>query len=992
MNYLVKQLLLLMLFITALTSKIYASHAAGAEIVYEWISGSTYELTFKFYRDCSGVAAPATVTICVTNTCSNFTQSITLQKILTLPDGRANGSSVSPGCSGFPTKCESNTSSIPGYEEWWYKGTVTLTSVCNKWVFSTNINARNTSNNITSGDLYVEATLDNQHAPSNSSPYFTIKPVPYVCLTQPYTFNNGAVDKDGDSLAFEIVMPRRASGSCGTVVDMGFMNSLPPYNLTNNPIQTNNSFTFDNLTGQMSFTPTLLGPSTLTVRVNEYRNGLNIGSVVRDIQIQVLICSSVQPTIGLQPGSLVNDTVINNRIEACEGVPMNFCFNITSPDSTAVLVPEDNHAQVAIGSNVTYNGLKTDSVDGCFSWTPPLGSAGLKVFALSVKDSACKPPGILFSQTLLMPIYVRPRYDLIVDTTICIKDSIQLSIPVGTTYIWSVKPGGSDITSLSCTNCSSPFAKPLIKTTYYIETDYSAFCGLNKDTATITVRPLPPSTVASANAPICETDTLKLEAQVISGVLGYEWEGPNNFYSIDRVSLIPNIANINQGYYYLWTTDGVCRSDADSIYVRVKETPDTAIISSNTPVCSGDTLMLYSIVNDTMVNVHWVGPYTFAAIDNNPMIINVSTVSAGRYYAVTEKEQCFGDTVFTDVEVNPAVFALIRSSEKEICQYDTIVVQNLAGNNPATAQYLWQWYDGNTTTEEGPLTIQWFDDDKEGKVYLTVTNLNCKAIDSQLIIVNPSPDDAFGYSADACVDKEITLEALRDYDLEYHWEFDGGIISDSISFNYYKVYWTTAGKKKVVLYTISENGCRSLGKGHEVDVHDRPVTKIEGVSNREICSGDSVLFKAYYDPAYTYVWTPKQFFIGNGEDEIYAEVLNSNNLYLTVTDEWGCTDVDSVSILTRPCCRISLPDAFSPNGDGRNDMFKVLTVGNHDIQTFKIFNRWGQVIYNSIDEHSGWDGRYKGVPQDMGTYNYYIRYRCADGNYYEAQGAVTLIR
>lgn len=984
---------LLLLCICMITStRLYASHAAGAELIYEWISGSTYKVTYKFYRDCTGVIAPTSVDVCVENTCNSFRTNIRLLPVTTLPDGRPNGSSVSPGCSGYPTTCEDITSSIPGYEEWWYTGTVTLNSQCNYWTLSTSINARNKSNNISGGTLYVEATLNNANAQGNSSPYFTVKPVPYVCLNQPYNFNNGAVDDNGDSLTFEVINPNKANTSCPhmpSVVPYFFAN--PSYNLRNNPIQTNNSFTIDNLTGQMTFTPTLLGPSTLAIRVNEYRNGVKIGSVVRDIQIQVLFCNSVQPSIDLQPNTLVNDTIINNRIEGCEDAPMNFCFDITSPDNDAILVPDDNHNSSAPGSNVTYTGSKTDSVKGCFSWTPPKGSSGLKVFTVSVKDSTCRPPGILFSQTLLVPIYIRPKYNMIIDTTICKKDSIKLDVPVGNIHIWSALPGGSGTASLSCTNCSSPYAKPLTTTTYIVETDYSKFCGQNIDTGTIVVRELPPSTVASSNAPVCETDTLKLEGQVRSNILGYEWEGPDNFYSKNRVSTIPNMAVKNQGYYYLWTTDGVCRSDADSIYVRVKETPGNTSISSNTPVCAGDTLKLFSTNIDSTINIHWIGPYTFSVVNNNPTLQNVSTVSAGRYFAITEKEQCFGDTVFTDVVINPQVFASIASSASEICQYDTITVRNVAGNNPDEAEYVWEWNDGGST-EEGPHIVQWFDDEKEGKVYLTVTNLNCKAVDSQTIIVNPSPDDDFSFEQDACVDKAITLEAIRDYDLEYHWDFDGGVIEDSVTFNYFKMYWTTSGKKKVVLYTISPNGCRSLGNEQEIDVHDRPTTRIENVSDREICSGDSVLFTAYYDPTYSYSWTPKPYFLNNDDYEVYGEVINSNQLYLTVTDQWGCTDMDSVALLTRQCCNISLPDAFTPNGDGRNDKFRILTIGNHDIQSFKIFNRWGQVIYNSINEHDSWDGRYKGVEQDMGTYNYYIKYKCADGNYYEKKGAVTLFR
>src|SRR5690242_5247802 len=99
--------------------------------------------------------------------------------------GVPNGSPVAPGCtpSLYPTTCDNTSSSLPGYREWWYSAIVTLPGKCNYWTFSTDVSARNPQNNLSVvGTLYVECTFNNLFFQGNSSPYFSIKPVPYVCV------------------------------------------------------------------------------------------------------------------------------------------------------------------------------------------------------------------------------------------------------------------------------------------------------------------------------------------------------------------------------------------------------------------------------------------------------------------------------------------------------------------------------------------------------------------------------------------------------------------------------------------------------------------------------------------------------------------------------------------------------------------------------------------------------------------------------------------
>src|SRR4051812_17147077 len=108
MKYLYSALLFVILFLSC-RGEAKASHCAGGELIYEWVSDSTYRFFFKFYKDCTGIAEDPTVGLCYSNSCNTFEDNVTLSKITTLPDGNPNGSPVASGCPGYPSKCQSGS-------------------------------------------------------------------------------------------------------------------------------------------------------------------------------------------------------------------------------------------------------------------------------------------------------------------------------------------------------------------------------------------------------------------------------------------------------------------------------------------------------------------------------------------------------------------------------------------------------------------------------------------------------------------------------------------------------------------------------------------------------------------------------------------------------------------------------------------------------------------------------------------------------------------
>jgi gliding motility-associated-like protein len=114
---------------------------------------------------------------------------------------------------------------------------------------------------------------------------------------------------------------------------------------------------------------------------------------------------------------------------------------------------------------------------------------------------------------------------------------------------------------------------------------------------------------------------------------------------------------------------------------------------------------------------------------------------------------------------------------------------------------------------------------------------------------------------------------------------------------------------------------------------------------------------------------------------------------VTGTTEFGCPANDSLTVFVSPETILDLPNAFSPgSGTSINDELRIIKRGIATLNYFKIFNRWGQMIFSTTDINQGWNGQFNGVPQPLGTYVYLIDATTSTGKKFYKQGNVTLIR
>ncbi|MBZ0097820.1 MAG: hypothetical protein K8F30_01970, partial [Taibaiella sp.] len=361
-------LYIVLLFLSIMPFASKANNAAAGEITYTWLSDSTYRVLFKLYNDCSGSSAPDSIPLCVYNGCANNGFTTMMHKL----NGNirnntlGNGSEVPIGCwSQKPTICTSPSSTLPGLREWWYVDTVMLPARCTNWRFRVALSARNSAKNISSGNMLVETVFNNLLSLQNSSPDFFERPTIFVCLNQPFMHDMNAIDPDGDSLDFSLSNVKTVSNlNCGTApAGTGIVAVNPPINLINNPIQTNNSFAMNDTTGFISLTSTDSGRHTFTVRVEEYRNGALIGSVLRDMQVYTFKCGSVIPLIDTSTarrfyidsiiGGAQRDTFSLDAI-GCMGTTLDYYFPFPAFDTSSRLVLSDNVASALPGASVTY--------------------------------------------------------------------------------------------------------------------------------------------------------------------------------------------------------------------------------------------------------------------------------------------------------------------------------------------------------------------------------------------------------------------------------------------------------------------------------------------------------------------------------------------------------------------------------------------------------------------------------------------------------------
>ncbi len=438
--------------------------------------------------------------------------------------------------------------------------------------------------------------------------------------------------------------------------------------------------------------------------------------------------------------------------------------------------------------------------------------------------------------------------------------------------------------------------------------------------------------------------------------------------------------NVSGGDYYTWTpsaglscTDcpnplaspivtttyviaSGCIPSGDTIVVNVNPTP-IASVTSDTSICAGRNVTL------TAGN----GPLYFWSNGATTAFITVSPASPTSFSVIVSGGPGCDDTAYVNVNVNPPLNVSI-SSNSSICSGDSVLVSATSG----AAMY--SWSNGNTTSSfmthpaVGNITYS-----------LVVSNGFCADTLQTTINVAQMPIANAGNDDTICRGQNLTLNGTGGSN--YLWST--GSTSASI----------TISPIITIPYTLTV----SNGACSDVDLVNIVVVSPPSVianSNTTIIIGASVTISAVSVGGINFQWSPSSGLSCVNCAYPVASPIITTTYFVTTTDINGCTATDSVIIIVDvKCGEVFIPNAFSPNGDAENDVFFVLANTTCVKEfLFRIYDRWGEIVFETTDIKSGWDGFFRDKKLNAAVFAYQLNMVSVDNTTIARSGNITLVR
>lgn len=939
----------------------------GGQITYECISTNprTYRIRLTLYRDCNGISAPSTVTVQLTSsTCGSST--ITLHPI------PGTGRDITPVCPGQSSRCSGNNPY--GWEEWVYEGTFTPpnTNPRCEWRISWSLCCRNDAiTNLQSpgwqdGTLY--AILDDRLPDCNNSPTFNLPPTAVACVGQQICINPGVTDPDGDDLVFDLTCPRN---------DDQAQNCIPyvsPYSPTN-PWPSSTGWNVNSNTGTICFTPSQTGVPVITIRVREYRNGVQIGEYIRDIQVWVINCNNQPPVASGLNGQPYNpnDPATFTMYFCQPGVQQCATLNFSDPDPGQNVTVSWNGG--IPGATFTVNNNNTPNPTATICWTPTMADTGSHNFVVQLMDDACPlratsqygyvivvAPGFQVSHTAYDPTCAGATNGSITITPSGGSPPYQYSIDNGATW-----QGNNTFSGLGAG-------------TYTILVRDASGCQVSR-TVTLTAPPPIPVTNLSTQAVRCHGESNgSVSFYVSGGTGGYS-------FTLNGNPIVPaggnpyTISGLAAGSYTLIVRD---QNNCQSIDFTITQ---PAPLAFGNPTV--DPVRCYGEANGSItVGVSGGnGGYTFTVngqavvpAGNNPYTF--TGLQAGIYtIVVTDTKGC--EATLSVTVPQPESMDIVTSVTPATCREssDGSISVIVSGGNPPY-QYMWSVPGATGSTLTG---ISY------GSYTLTVTDvLGCTASVTvnvpfrEFVDINlPSLTGCMPYMP--VVSPELT--GTGPYQIL--WETsDGQSGRDSIM----PVFFVP-GIYTLQVTAVTPAGCSSIVTV-PVNVLPTPVAIYRTIpdTGRSIVVGDPFTLISVSPDAERVVWEIEG--VGRYEGTQWQGSFSVPGRYCFTMYAYRGACVDSAKGCVEVVYpQIFVPTAFTPNGDGRNDLFEIF-ISPPAPYRCRIYDRWGVLVFdNQNDPSRFWDGTYQGklVPED--AYVFVIEYRIPlSDKVYVRQGTVTLIR
>lgn len=771
----------------------------------------------------------------------------------------------------------------------------------------------------------------------NSSPQITDISVPYMCLGDTVSLVNNATDPDGDSLVYSFVVPFNGYSSTSAPIPDPFFDNNP-YFLPIPPIIYAPGYSASNMLGAGGYT--YIDPlSGLTkyffpnqgfyvaaIEIREFRNGVQISSIRRDLQFISIVCT---------PNFVPNFSAAGAGTIFTVGEGASLCFNVSfsDPDGDSLLLsasgPVLNSAFVN-PPGVMPNAIGDSVVSSTFCWTPGCGTSRPAPYQVSVtaSDNGCPPK----STSVIYSIYVTPGPATLTASVsvaqsppgiICQNSQASfVAVPVlgGTApqYFWMVNGvavGTNDsLLTISTLNNGDVITVMMIS---------NATCLLS-DTAisppfVVAIIPQPGAQVNITSNPsgvLCPQQICLFTANISNGgaTPTYQWNiNGANAGTNSPLFTAANPSGLMSVYVTLTPSTGCPPQQSNAIVFNiVPQLEPEILLTANIvdTICPGQEVIFEvtsQYTGDPPV-YNWLLNGISLGVTDSILALNNLKDGDEVNVSVTSSYPCLSpDFTFAEPLVYHHYDTLnvdLTEGPLEICNGQPVNLAAIAtGGRGGTYSYSWSF--GNSTTAQTvifPIFTGYYFSYVDDNCYSTVT-------DSIFIEVLPVPTS------------------------DFFWNPLNPTIFDM------RVNFTDA----------------SLG-----------------AINWQWNLGDTTS-SSEQNPQHTYT-----------SSGIY-------DVSLITTNDLGCTDTLIKQLEIEDIITAYVPNSFTPNGDGKNDSFGLIgfSTGGYEMS---IFNRWGQLVFNSTGANDTWNGKSEsGVVAPQGVYSYLIRIN-NDTSKKPIVGTFTLIR
>ena len=688
---------------------------------------------------------------------------------------------------------------------------------------------------------------------------------------------------------------------------------------------------------------------------------------------------------------------VTAALAGCVSLPVTVAVIVDSTPATPVA---SNTSPVCSGGNISFSAF-SNTTGVTYSWSgPPPFSSTLE--NPSITNASAVESGLYTVTATLAAGNAAGGCSSTATTTVVVNQTPTIPTvgnngPVcegGLLILSSVATPGSGIYYWTGPNSfTSALEYPQINNVTLaaagVYTVYEVVNGCTSPAATDTVviRHTPAAPVVVANTPVCEGGTIHLYAADTSIGVTYGWSGPLSFTSTDQNPVISNAPLTASGIYLATVSLGICTATSP-ISVSVTPTPSLTA-GSNSPICSGDTLKLFS-TSDPGVTYHWAAPYPLGFSDStaqNPTRFPTTLEYAGVYTVTVVSGAATGScpaTLYDTVVINGAP-APTWVSWLTYCQnYNAPPLQAVDATNVL-------WYPSAAAGATGTATAPTPATGVPGVFYyyLNETVSGCPSpIDSIQVTIDPSPVVTVTPSMAAICPHDSVLLTANDADPldTYHWYPD--IYTDDTLHSTMEVHPLTSQDYMVVVQ--NHFGCTDTART-AVTVHPAGIIFFSVGDSIVLHPGDSYHIQPSTNCAFINWFPPVGLSAANITDPV--AMPSTNTMYVAEgTTEFGCRVTDSLYFHVTDETIYGVPNAFTP-GNGTNTIFKLIEEGQGSLNYFRIFDRWGVQVFETNTVENGWDGNYKGQPQPQGVYVYDIQaVSSRTGKIVSMQGNITLLR